>query len=218
MTSEVNYLEVLEQTVGKKMPGPTPSFLEIHVIEALEIMKRLGFIGRKNLSKLIGLGEGMTRTLIRRLKDQGLIKIDRYGISLSDLGDRVLLSIALRISGSVTVPQSSITLGNHNCAILVRDSLKFLKKGVEQRDAAMKIGALGATTLIFKANKFQMVGVTDGSFIIDLSFQMLLLKKLRPQENDVIIIASANEATSARIGAKAAAFELLKEIDGSPGS
>jgi hypothetical protein len=145
------------------------------------------------------------------LKRQGLVQIDRRGIRLSDLGKHVLSTISLRISGSILVPKSSITIGDHNYAILVRDSLSLLKNGIEQRDAAVKSGALGATTLYFKDNKLQMLGIPDDTFIVDPSLQKLLIEELRPQENDVIIIASAKEATLARIGAKIAALELFRK-------
>jgi len=47
----------------------------------------------------------------------------------------------------------------------------------------------------------------DISFISDM-----LVSKLNPKENDVIIVGSGENKTSAEIGAKMAALELLKSL------
>ena len=86
----------------------------------------------------------------------------------------------------------------------------LIRSGLEQRDAAIKVGALGATTLVFSHNKLTMPGVNEDIFKGIQPVYDTLITELKPRENDVIIIGSATEIRSAEYGAKAAAFELLK--------
>jgi len=49
------------------------------------------------------------------------------------------------------MPKCSIALGRFNYVVLLRNYAFVIKSGIEQRDAAIKIGALGATTLSTKS-------------------------------------------------------------------
>ena len=72
------------------------------------------------------------------------------------------------------------------------------------------MGALGATTLIYKDNKITMPGAynNNNNFIQkEPHVTNLLIDKLKPQENDVIIIGSDNESLRiAEFAAKNAAL------------
>ena len=210
MVKEVNSLKVIEKVVSKIVPGSAPSFTKVHVIKALEMVGARETVGRKRLSKWLGLGEGTVRTLIKHLKIVGLIKTSRSGVALSKFGKKVLSDLRSRITGGIDIPDSSLTIGPSNVAVLVRNVSDVVRYGIEQRDAAIKVGALGATTLIFRRNKLTMPGVSGGVFEEIPFIYNILLAKLKARENDVIIIGSANEKRLAEFGAKAAAFELLK--------
>jgi len=210
MVTEMNSLKVLEKVASKIALGRTPSFTEIHVVKALETICTKETIGRQRLSKLLELSEGATRTLLRHLKIEGLIETSRSGIALSKFGKEVLSDLKSNISDQVEIPESSLTIGPSNVSILVMNAAHLVRSGLEQRDAAIKVGALGATTLVFSHNKLTMPGVNEDAFKDIQPIYDILITKLKPRENDVIIIASATEKRSAEFGAKAAAFELLK--------
>ena len=74
-------------------------------------------------------------------------------------------------------------------------------------DVAIKMGATGATTLLFKDNKFVMPASSNDSLKKDREVSRMLVEKLNPRDGDVIIIGSAdsNEKT-AELGAKNAAL------------
>jgi uncharacterized protein DUF4443 len=60
-----------------------------------------------------------------------------------------------------------------------------IKTGIEQRDVAIKMGALGATTLIYKDNKITMPGEynNNNNFIQkEPHVTNLLIDKLKPQD------------------------------------
>jgi len=206
-------LKVIERVTGKVAPGREPSFTEVHVIKALEIIGRGGAVGRIRLSKELGLGEGVTRTLVRHLKNEGMIKVSRSGITLSKYGEKLFSDLRSRISEEVEVSPSPLTVGSFNVAVLVRDAASVVKTGLEQRDTAIKAGALGATTLIFSRNRLTMpLAEKEDVFKGISSIHQTLISKLNPKENDVIIIGSGENKRLAELGAKMAALELLTHL------
>jgi len=203
-------LSIIERVTLKIAPGRAPSFNEAQVVKALEIICAYGTVGRTKLSKELELGEGTTRTLLKHLKKEGLIEGSRYGIMLSEYGKKLFSNLRSKISEGIEVPNSHLTVGPFNIAVLVRNAAHAVRTGVEQRDKAIKVGALGATTLIFSRSKLTMPSCEEDTFEGISSIYDMLVSKLNPKENDVIVIGSGENKTSAEIGAKMAALELLK--------
>jgi predicted transcriptional regulator len=208
-----NSVEVIERAVRKLAPGRVSYFMEAHIVKALRTIDDEGPVGRVKLSKALGLGEGMTRTLIKHLINEGLIETSRAGIVLTKSGKRLSLDLKSRISEAIEIPRSSLTIGPLNIAILVKNAANAIKGGVEQRDAAIKVGALGATTLVFKHDKLSIPLGNQATFKDARALPAIrkgLISGLNPQENDVIIIGSANDKSTAELGAIAATLETLK--------
>ena len=210
----MEFLTVIERIASKIAPGRTPLFTEAHVIKALEEIEAQQQVGRIKLSEKLGLGEGTTRTLTKHLKKEKMIKTSRSGIELSEHGKNLFSSLRAEMSREIEVPPSPLTVSTFNVAVLVRGVGSAVKYGLEQRDAAIKAGADGATTLIFSKNRLTMPSVTEDVFKDIPSVHDALLSKLRPKENDVIIIGSAEDKRLAEFGAKMVAFELLKSRSG----
>jgi len=206
-------LEVIERVRSKVAPGREPSFTEAHAIKALEIIGGGEAVGRIRLSKELGLGEGATRTLVKHLKNEGMIEVLRSGIVLSEYGEKLFSDLRSRISEGVEVPPSPLTVGPFNVAVLVKNAASVVKTGLEQRDTAIKAGALGATTLIFSRNRLTMPSVKGEDVFKGISsLHEMLVSKLHPKENDVIVIGSGENKRLAELGAKVAAFELLTRL------
>ena len=203
-------LKVIEKVAEKLAPGRTPTFTQVHIIKALETISAEEAVGRIKLSKTLGLGEGATRTLVKHLRNEGIIEISRSGIILSESGRKLLSVLQSKIGGKTEVPESSLTVGSFNVAVLIRDEADAVTHGLEQRDAAIKAGASGATTLVFSHNKLAMPGISEDVSQNIKSIYDMLISKLKPKENDVIIIGSAEDRFTAEFGAKAAVLELLK--------
>jgi len=188
-----------------------PSFTEAHVIKALEIISEEEAIGRIMLSKELELGEGETRTLVKHLKKEGIIEVSKYGIALSEHGKKMFSNLKSKISKGVEVPTTPLTVGSFNVAVLVRGMARIIRRGLEQRDTAIKAGALGATTFIFSRGKLTMPSMEGENVFKDTPhIHDMLVSKLGPKENDVIIIGSGENKTSAETGAKMAALQLLR--------
>lgn len=206
----MSLLEVIDRVTSKIAPGPAPSFNEAHVVKALELIGDHEIVGRIRLSKELGLGEGTTRTLLKHLKKEGVIQSSRSGIMFSEAGDKVFSDLRNKLSSGVDVPNTALTVGRFNIGILVRNSAKAVRSGMEQRDTAIKSGASGATTLVFSSNKLFL---PTGEQNISESMPKLhdkLVAQFKPKENDVIIIGCGENRDVAEIGAKMAAIKLLK--------
>ncbi|MBS7638266.1 hypothetical protein KEJ49_05210 [Candidatus Bathyarchaeota archaeon] len=200
--------EALERVASKISAGRAPVYTAAHVLKALEILGSSEGVGRQGLARLMGLGEGVVRTLVRRLRGEGFLKVSRKGMRLSERGLQVLMDIKSIIS-SMELPETEITIGPHNHAVLVKGAAELIRSGIEQRDVAIKVGARGATTLIYRGGGFQMPGVEIN---IPTEIQVRLLEGFDVEEEDVIIIGAGETPLTAEIGAKAAALDLLKQI------
>jgi len=203
-------LGTLERVAAKLAPGRAPYFIEAHLVKALVTIDSEGPVGRVKLSKTLGLGEGTVRTLIKHLENEGLIKTSKAGIILTNSGKKIASNIKSKISRQIEVPRNPLTVGPFNIAVLIKNVSKAIKGGVEQRDAAIKVGALGATTLIYSRGKLNMPLVDEDIFRDAPAFHEALISRFKPQENDVIIIGSANDKLTAELGALAATLETLK--------
>lgn len=202
-------LRTIDRVAAKTAPGRPPLFAEVHVIKALEDISLQQTVGRMKLSRDLQLGEGEARTLVKHLKNEGLIDVSKSGISLSANGKELLGSLRTLLSEQVEIPSTSLTVGSFNVAVRVAGMKDSVKYGLEQRDAAMMAGAKGATTLVFTKNGLSLPGTGESVSRID-SCLLVALSNLSLKEGDVIIIGSADERIKAEFGAKTAALELLK--------
>ncbi len=206
----MKFLEVIEKVSGKLAPGREPTFTEVHIVKTLETLGAREPVGRIRLSKILGLGEGETRTLVRHLRSGDVIEVSRAGIVLSEFGKELLSDLRSNLSREMEVPESSLTVGPYNMAVLIKNAADSVKYGLEQRDAAIKAGASGATTLVFRNKRLTMPGVSEDVFQSIQSIHDMLVAELRPEEGDVIIIGSADDKRTAEFAARTAALKLLK--------
>ena len=162
------------------------------------------------MAKQSGLGEGATRTVIKRLKESGYVGIIRSGCFLTPVGKLTSKSIGSCISDLLVVPPSELTMGEYQVALLCRGAGAEMRSGIEQRDSAIRIGATAATTYIVRSGRFTVPG---GSSDCERDFPSptwsFLKMKLAPKNNDVVILCGARNDVSARLGALAAAITLL---------
>jgi len=205
----MTFIQTLGALVNEKAPGPSPSFSIFHLLLALELIEEES-IGRSRLSEELNVGEGVTRTLIGRLKDAGLILTSKTGCSLTDKGVKLWKQYG-RIVRKVEIQKNELALGDYNFAILVRNRGQKVKSGIEQRDAAVVGGAKGATTMLFRKGRL-IFPSTNSDVAKDFpkaSNQILVLLKL--EDNDVVVIASSDSPRKAEYGALAAAWTLLND-------
>ena len=72
--------------------GPKPGFDLYHLVAFLMILDDRKFLSRREASTSLGIGEGTVRSLIRRLKRDGLIDTSKSGCFLTEKG-RIYLKV-----------------------------------------------------------------------------------------------------------------------------
>ena len=189
----------------KSGPSRSPSFTGAHILIALEIIGSTLGVGRQQLARELGIGEGATRTLVKRLKDEGLIEISRGGMRLTGRGADMLSNIIKKMR-SAKLGETGITVGHNNFAVLVKGTAEYVRNGIEQRDSALLVGAMGATTLTYRNGHLTMPGM---GVAIHQELEDELISKLKPDEGDALIIGTADAPLMAELGAKAAALDLI---------
>ena len=148
------YVKTLERIADRYAPSRSISFDIVHVFKALQLMNEKGHVSREILCKELVLGEGTVRTLIRHLKMHDLVETTNAGTKMSRKGDSFFAELLSSLPFETRLSKCNITLAKYNYAILIKQMSFAVKSGIEQRDAAIKMGASGATTLLFKDNKF----------------------------------------------------------------
>jgi len=183
----------------------------VHVLKALELIADEGPIGRGKLSTTLGTGEGSTRTLIARLKDAGLIRIAKPGCSLTEKGEKLWRQYRLVFPQKVRLGKSELTLDSCGVAVLVKGGLDRVKAGLEQRDAAVMAGAMGATTLVFVEKKLILPSISQDVARDFPTAYSQIMERMSLGEKDVVVIGSAQTWGKAEYGAIAAAWTLVED-------
>ena len=204
-----NVVKLLEKVAERYYPSRMLSFEPAHIFKVLQVLHTNVKASRSLLIEELGLGEGSIKTLVKHMKMHGLISTSKAGMILTNKGTALFSKLSEAIPAEDDIRESSITIGKANHAILVKGLSDDVGSGIEQRDAAIKIGALGATTLVFRNNK---LFTSDKSYNIpvkDRKLTLEVIKKLEPENGDVVIIASAENKKTADLAAKRAALETI---------
>jgi predicted transcriptional regulator len=185
--------------------GPMHRFADFHIYKALAALSDGKRKGRKQLADSIGVGEGSMRTILEYLRDHEMIEIKQTGVLISEKGLEFLRSFSIQV-GLVT--RSDVSIGQTTVAVQVRGKSDRIKIGVEQRDAAVRVGAEGATTIVVRDGDLWIMPDYD----LDEN-QPEFASELRGifdiQEGDAIIIGTGQTYGLAEDGALAAAFDLI---------
>ncbi|MBN1244461.1 DUF4443 domain-containing protein [Candidatus Bathyarchaeota archaeon] len=206
MTSQ--FKRLIESLASPKGPGPSTTFSMFHIFYALELMAKKP-IGRNKLAEKLNVGEGAIRTVISRLKDSGLIVTSKEGCILTDKGLRVWKNFEDTFPKRFEIGKTALTTSEYNYAFLVKNRGDRVKSGIDQRDAAIMGGARRALVIVSKNGRLIIESISNS---IEKDFPEAaneILKDLKPEDNDVIIIAGADNPLKAKRGAFAASWVLI---------
>ena len=200
----------IEDLASKKAPGPATTFSMFHIYLALELMSQKP-IGRNKIAQKMGVGEGAIRTIINRLRDANLIVTAKEGCRLTEKGWTMWEKFEGFFPQRIEVEQTELTHSPFNYAFLIKNSGHKISSGIEQRDAAIMGGAKRAIAIVCKRGHLVIDSVSGN---IETEFPEAaskILRNLKPDENDVIIVAGADTSIRAKRGAFAAAWVLIGE-------
>ena len=206
MTSQ--FKRFIESLASPKGPGPSTTFSMFHIFYALELLAKKP-IGRNKLAEKLNVGEGAIRTIISRLRGAGLIVTSKEGCILTDKGLNIWKSFVEVYPKRAEIGKTALTTSKYNYAFLVKDKAHKVKSGIDQRDAAIMGGARRALVIVSKNGRLIIESVSNS---IEDEFPEAaseILEKLNPEDNDVIIIAGADNLLKAKRGAFAASWVLI---------
>ncbi len=199
----MTFKATLRRVAEKTSPGRAPGYGEAQTLRALEIIAESP-IGRAALGARLGVGEGVVRTLLRRLDSEGLVEVTTRGVSASEKGLRLLVEAHTVISRGAPAPATGDTIGNHNYALLVRGGAQKVGRGLEQRDAALLAGARGATTMVVRGGSAFIPGMDREPVRLLQS----LIELLGAADGDAVVVGSGDTEIEAETGAYSAALTL----------
>ena len=207
-----NYSFVSSYTLKTEvfMPDSTPILKETLLLWAIE---KVGYLGRYKLVSILELPDGVTRGLLTRLATKGYVKRNKFvGTSLTTKGKnhlgellskRSIREIAEIDAGDLGFPRTS-------AAAHIRGGAALVHSGIEQRDAAIRSGAVGAITMIFHGGKLLLPPDLSDASKKNRRITDQLKTRFKLSEGDVLIIGSANSRWRAVEGVLRAAETLTQ--------
>ncbi|MHA2395110.1 MAG: DUF4443 domain-containing protein [Candidatus Thorarchaeota archaeon] len=193
-----------------------PAFKPHQAAVALIMIGREQPLGRYELCDKMSIGEGSARTLLKRLAEADYIEPEgKQGQKLTSSGQRLFDQIVRDIPIGLMLDVRQLAMYEYAYANLVRNKAALITDGVRQRDEAIiqgGYGKAGATTLIQRDIRLVM---PPDDFHILLAYEaetLLIIESLRPENNDVVVIGSANDPNLAREVSMAAVMTLFGEV------
>lgn len=180
-------------------------FTDSNVYWALYLLSGGKRMGRKRLADSIGVGEGSMRRIIDTLREWEMITIKQTGISITKSGTGFLNELPMKV---ISINLGDSVIGKFQQGVIVYGVANKVENGMQQRDAGIRAGADGCTTLVIR----------DGVLTIPPDWNVdenrpELADKVRNEigmtENDVIIVGSSDNEHAAVNAVLTAAFELF---------
>ncbi|NVM17409.1 MAG: DUF4443 domain-containing protein [Candidatus Lokiarchaeota archaeon] len=213
-----------------------PTFEYVHVLLSLYIFgENSEGIGRYRLREELQIGSGTAKSLFKKLKNvskfimvpsegKGSIsEIQRKGHILTEKGHNFLTKIKKKIpilekASLKFLREIIIEPENKNPYFcLVKNAVKTIIDGIEQRDAAIKINGSGATCLIYNGRdlyfptKFNNINEREKINQNTLNYFKTKIEdaNVKFEPNDVIIIGSGDNPQKSRLATLNAALTLF---------
>lgn len=182
-------------------------FTAYDLLKIVLLIGSRGTVGRRILSRELGIGEGVIRTILSRLKERGYVEMSRDGYRLTEKGKNVYLKLKENLRIIDAIKLKSMRIWKTYSGVLIRGRANRVLNGVEQRDAAIKGGADGAITVKCSEDKLSMPGLEEYDEYWELLDEVKSIFK--PDNGDVIIIVGGKTRRAVRIGVINAALTLL---------
>lgn len=185
--------------------GPMFRFTDSNVYWALHLLSSGKRFGRKKLADSIGVGEGSMRRIIDTLREWEMISIKQTGITITRSGMGFLDELPMKV---IDIDLGDSVVGKYQQGVLVRGVAHKIDNGMQQRDAGIRAGADGCTSIVIR----------DGTLMIPPDWDVdsndpEIASKIRNEigmtDKDVVIVGSSDNEHAAVNAALTAAFELF---------
>jgi len=191
----------LQNIVTRKGSSKILTFSSPHVFKALQMLSKQKYVSRVSFCNELHIGEGAVRTMITHLKQDDLVDSIRAGTFLTLNGKKFAKKFSDVITSQCNIESCNIAREKYNHVILIKNRAKIICNGMDQRDFAILYGAKSATTLLFQNEHFVFPNESKDALIDDVKTKEVLLEKLMPKDDDIIIIASSDDSFVSEISA-----------------
>lgn len=106
-----------------------------------------GPLGRRTLTEEVGASESSVRTVLEHLQSEGIVKMNRRGTSLSEMGRLAFGPLLECVRGVKSVDLPELTMGSISHAAELDKVEELSGKAWSFRDLAIREGARGAILL-----------------------------------------------------------------------
>src|SRR5205807_8806809 len=130
--------------------GPLPQLTPVQLLNALVLINQEGPVGRRALAQALQVNDGVTRGLLERLAEQGLVEVgEGTGVKLSRQGREMLQKYLKQIAVRKIKSLDETELGPGKVSVGVHLAKRYKPgiTGLPQRDEAIKVGAEGTLTI-----------------------------------------------------------------------
>jgi len=202
-------IQILQDIVSRKGSAKVLTFSAPHVFKALQLLNDDQFVSRSSFCRQLHMGEGAVKTMISHLKEESMVDSTKSGTYLTNKGKNFIKNLVDVIAAETPIKKCQIAQGKFNYAVILKKYSFATKSGMEQRDHAILYGAIGATTLLYKDERFVFPHENIDCLLQDSNTRNALLSRLEPENGDMIIIASAADPFVAEIASKNSALWTL---------
>jgi hypothetical protein len=191
--------------------GPLPHLTPIQLLTALVLIDEQGPVGRRALAQALQINDGVTRGLLERLAEQGLVHVgEGTGVKLSTQGRETLQKYLKQaaVRKIKTLDETELVPGKISVGVHLAKMYKPGITGVSQRDEAIKVGAEGTLTIAVVNGK--LVIPPDNKRVAEVSPRedARIRELFRFSEKDLVIIGFGKDTNRALSGALAAVLSL----------
>ncbi len=205
-------LEELLEKWRRGRTGPLPRLTPLELLNALLLIDWEAPLGRRALARGLEISDGITRGLLERLGEQGIVQIDKTGVRLSPQGKTRLQKLLTQMSirKIQRLNENDLMPGKLATAIHLAGRYKPGMTGIPERDEAIKSGAYGSITIAVRRGR--LVIPPDNRDTADLSpgEDKRLRNLFDLSENDLVVIGFASTRVRSLVGALAAVLSTLK--------
>uniref|UniRef100_A0A7J3ZMF8 PH0730-like N-terminal domain-containing protein n=1 Tax=Fervidicoccus fontis TaxID=683846 RepID=A0A7J3ZMF8_9CREN len=151
-------------------PSSPTGYTEADVLGALIALRDLGRIGRSRLSRILGIGEGSLRGLLKNLEKARIIERSRSGVSLVKWVARELSSmhIAEFAPASSVIPWERVVLVQL-CNVKPRLDYKGV---IEVRDNTLRWGSLGCIIATIEHGRLKITGLENYGLVREIESEL----------------------------------------------
>jgi predicted transcriptional regulator len=184
--------------------GPMFRFTDANVYWSLHLLSDGRRMGRKRLAEAVGVGEGSMRRILESLRSLGYIDIKQTGITITPQGKMFLNKVPIKV---INIDIKSSAAGMYQQGVIVSGVADKIVNGMEQRDAGIKSGAEGCTTMVIRDGRLLIPPDWD----VDANSPEMAydIRKTGLTQTDALIVGSAMDPYLAINAALTAALELI---------